>query len=278
MMHRATMFALAFTAAPAAAFQPLRVPLRVNGGAPLPRTGGVARLFSRGLALRATGRPRDAPSPLEDEASASAGLASSAAALGLARGFDERAEGRRAALSRGSLIFLAALSALAAPNAFADADAAPAAANAEFGAEALPTPPPPPVVAAAEPTTIEYSDFLEVLFRGEAAKVQFYGAEGDVAFLTTKEGKRLKVLGMAKASNNSDKGPLSTVARVRDAKVPFSFESFDLVSFRQGKAKGEGEFQLPKYLNPFEEIKSPEDLAAEAVKKEKPWFSLPSLL
>ena len=139
----------------------------------------MARLFSRGLALRATGRHRDAPSPLEDEASASAGLASSAAAPGLARGFDERAEGRRAALSRGSLIFLAALSALAAPNAFADADAdaagsgaANAAANAEFGAEALPSPPPPPVVAAAEPTTIEYSDFLEVLFRGEAAKVR----------------------------------------------------------------------------------------------------------
>jgi len=89
-------------------------------------------------------------------------------------------------------------------------------------------------LSSAKPTTIEYDDFLSALFLGDAEKVQFYGKEGETAVMTMKKGgARLTVLGVASPSSNSPKGPLSTVAKVRDAKVPFSFESFDLTSFRK---------------------------------------------
>jgi len=107
---------------------------------------------------------------------------------------------------------------------------------------------------ATRATTISYDDFLESLFRGTAERVQFYGSEGEEVILTTKSGDRLQVLGVAKESANSPRGPLSTVAKVRDAKVPLSFESFDLKSFRKGKEKGEGTLEVPKYVNPFEDI------------------------
>jgi len=82
-------------------------------------------------------------------------------------------------------------------------------------------------------TQIEYDDFLSAMFDGDVEKVQFYGKAGEIGVLTTKKGVRLDILGIAPTSSNSPRGPEMTVAKVRDAKVPFSFESFDLTSFRK---------------------------------------------
>jgi hypothetical protein len=71
------------------------------------------------------------------------------------------------------------------------------------------------------------------MFDGDVEKVQFYGKAGEIGVLTTKKGVRLDILGIAPTSSNSPRGPEMTVAKVRDANVPFSFESFDLTSFRK---------------------------------------------
>lgn len=94
---------------------------------------------------------------------------------------------------------------------------------------------------------VQYDDFLRLLFRDEVLKVQFYGAKGESAVATTRDGERLSVLGVPSENSNSPVSPLRTVAKVRDAGVPYSFESLDLKSFR--KSPG-----LNPTLNPFSNI------------------------
>ena len=117
---------------------------------------------------------------------------------------------------------------------------------------------------------------LQFLFNGQVSRVQFFGADGSEVIIFTNEGARLRVDGTPKESASSPLSPLKVVAKVRDAKVPYSFESFDLTSFRkvffnvvhlerhaflykvysffQGLKKGEG-LVMPEYLNPFEDIR-----------------------
>jgi hypothetical protein len=81
--------------------------------------------------------------------------------------------------------------------------------------------------------SISYDDFVLELNQGGAKKVQFYGAFGEDVILTLMDGTRLSVRGVKKYDPSSPLGPERTVAKVRDAKVPFSFETFDLYSFRK---------------------------------------------
>ena len=99
--------------------------------------------------------------------------------------------------------------------------------------------------------TISYDEFLTLLFRDEAEKVQFYGSQGEIVVVTTKdEGLRLTVTDVPGGDGRGATiGPLKVVAKVRDSKVPYSFESLDLKSFRSRNIE----------LNPFSTIQPATD-------------------
>eukprot|EP00622_Pseudochattonella_farcimen_P007771 FR743842.1.p1 GENE.FR743842.1~~FR743842.1.p1 ORF type:complete len:252 (+),score=31.10 FR743842.1:98-757(+) len=85
---------------------------------------------------------------------------------------------------------------------------------------------------------ISYTDFLAALFMGDVTKVQFYGQAGEQAVATTTQGKRLFVQGVPLEDKSSSNSPLKLVAKVRDAQVPFVFESFNLKAYKTNGVAG----------------------------------------
>ena len=100
--------------------------------------------------------------------------------------------------------------------------------------------------ASSSPSTVTYDKFLDMIFRGDVEKVQFYGLDQETVVLTTKDGgERLTVTDVPGGDGRgATPGPMKVVARVRDAKVPYTFEALDLKSFRSEGIE----------LNPFSTI------------------------
>ena len=90
-----------------------------------------------------------------------------------------------------------------------------------------------PVAIASSDEDISYDAFTELLFRGDASMVRFTGPNGEEVYVTTKSGDTRRVLGVPAESPYKVEGPFKTVARVRDAKVPYTIDSYDLTSFRK---------------------------------------------
>ena len=73
-------------------------------------------------------------------------------------------------------------------------------------------------------------DITNYLMYSFGQPVHAFGAR---SVATNKKGERLTVLGVPKDDPGSASSPLRTLAKVRDAKVPYSTDEFDLYSFRK---------------------------------------------
>jgi len=104
-------------------------------------------------------------------------------------------------------------------------------------------------VAEAGEKNIAYDNFLELLNDGEIQRVQFYGETGNKVVATT-NGERVTVIGVPQESSNSPMSPLRTVAKVRDAGVPFTFESFNLAEYRKERKLGDIIAQVGESISP----------------------------
>mmetsp|Transcript_19288 Transcript_19288/g.50602 ORF Transcript_19288/g.50602 Transcript_19288/m.50602 type:complete len:296 (-) Transcript_19288:356-1243(-) len=127
---------------------------------------------------------------------------------------------------------------------------------------------------AAADGEVAYDKFIQMLFAGDVARVQFYGQFGDAgAVVSTVAGQKLFVATPSEAANSSI-SPLQTVAKVRDAGVPYSFESFDLSGYKKNGVN----YMNPRAVTAAErneaEAKENAEFAEKrrAEKREKPDF------
>eukprot|EP00638_Chattonella_subsalsa_P010514 CAMPEP_0117763842 /NCGR_PEP_ID=MMETSP0947-20121206/18969_1 /TAXON_ID=44440 /ORGANISM="Chattonella subsalsa, Strain CCMP2191" /LENGTH=131 /DNA_ID=CAMNT_0005585807 /DNA_START=286 /DNA_END=681 /DNA_ORIENTATION=+ len=92
---------------------------------------------------------------------------------------------------------------------------------------------------AASPTDgldlISYDEFVQLLSDGEIQKAKFYGSNGDTVVLTLQNSKEVSIGdGMIKESSTNPQSPLKIVNKLRDARVPYSFD-FDLKKYSKAK-------------------------------------------
>ena len=125
--------------------------------------------------------------------------------------------------------------------------------------EAPPPPPPPPPPPVR--SSISYEALSDVLAEcrssGECgvSRVEFTVNSGEEGFATV-DGVRLRITNIPADNPNNDSSPLKLAARLRDAKVPYTFPFSDLSRFREAPQEGgAGGGGLPSF--PLPTIKLP---------------------
>ena len=95
--------------------------------------------------------------------------------------------------------------------------------------------------ASRQPTTMTYDELCQLLVQCRdggtdacpVAKVAFATASGEAADAVLKDGSRLAILGIPAENPSNDSSPYKLVAKLRDARVPYTFSfASDLAKYR----------------------------------------------